>query len=378
MIPKPIDDLAFADIANLVASEIREGRSLDFKRDGVGSRDEDKREFLADLTAMANAYGGDLVFGVDEKRGIAVACPGIELVDPEAEVLRLHQILQGGVEPRLSRVEIHWLPKGGGNRGALIVRVPQSFSAPHRVIFRDHAKFYSRNSSGKYAMDTLQLRAAFGASESVPERLRAFHEAQISAALADQLVFPLHLGPLAITHFAPLSAFTAPIELSLGPRDGIPPPFTSGWSSIPTLEGVATYSGPEENALSGVRAFTLLHRTGVVEFAAVIPARAGNNFVHPATLEETLRGSAEAACRAATKHDVDGPFMLAFSLTRMFGVSLSVPTYHTQPKASRRTTMTFPSILVDDADVASLHLAPLNELLWNAFGLYRPADFRPQ
>ena len=43
----------------------------------------DKREFLADVTAFANAAGGDLVFGVSTRDGVAAQVEGIELDDPD-------------------------------------------------------------------------------------------------------------------------------------------------------------------------------------------------------------------------------------------------------------------------------------------------------
>ena len=42
-----------------------EGRTLDYKRTLPGSTDEEKREFLADVSSFANAAGGDIVYGID-------------------------------------------------------------------------------------------------------------------------------------------------------------------------------------------------------------------------------------------------------------------------------------------------------------------------
>jgi len=39
---------------------------LDYKRDVPGESDQDKKEFLADISSFANATGGDLIYGVDE------------------------------------------------------------------------------------------------------------------------------------------------------------------------------------------------------------------------------------------------------------------------------------------------------------------------
>ena len=132
MLTQRLDELSFTTIEALVAAGLREGRTLDFKRDPVGGRDEDKREFLADVSAFANTAGGDLLFGVEESSGEATAAPGVALDDPDAEIRRLDGVLRAGLDPRLPTVELRWLP-GPNGRGCLIVRVPRSFLAPHRA-----------------------------------------------------------------------------------------------------------------------------------------------------------------------------------------------------------------------------------------------------
>jgi len=68
MIEKPIDKIAHHDIESLVTNQVRERRTLEYKRELPGNKDSDKNEFLADVSSFANAIGGDLLFGVDEKR----------------------------------------------------------------------------------------------------------------------------------------------------------------------------------------------------------------------------------------------------------------------------------------------------------------------
>ncbi len=377
MIPKRFGDLTFAHIESLVTSGTREGRSLEFKRDQVGGKEEDRREFLADVSAMANSYGGDIVFGVEASAGVAMAANGMKVTDPDAEMLRLHQILQSGLEPRLAQIEMRWLPRAT-DRGALVIRTQVSLSGPHRVIFRDHAKFYARHSAGKFPMDTFQLRAAFAASESVPERIRNFHQEQVGRAVSDDHVLPLHVGPLAALHLVPLSSLTAPMELRFGLNDHVAPPGTSVYSSMPAFEGVVTYSGPDTTVLEGVRTFTLLHRSGTLEvFAAV--GRSNSSEVGPKTLEINLTESVKVACRAAVTFGISGPFGLAFSLARMQGATLLLGhEYSVRPIPCRRSVLTFPMLLLDEARVDEAALVPIKEMMWNAFGVERPSQFNPR
>ena len=100
MIDQPIDAIDEATLQRLVDNQVAEGRDLEFKRELPGGGDEASREFLADVTAFANAQGGDIVYGLDEANGAATSLPGVEVDDPDAAILRLEGKLQTGVDPR--------------------------------------------------------------------------------------------------------------------------------------------------------------------------------------------------------------------------------------------------------------------------------------
>ena len=59
MLPQHFDAIDKDDIERLVANNVAEGRTLDFKEELPGSSDNDKKEFLFDVSALANAQGGD-------------------------------------------------------------------------------------------------------------------------------------------------------------------------------------------------------------------------------------------------------------------------------------------------------------------------------
>ena len=137
MLNKPLSELAPPDFATLVG--LSESRYLDFKSAPVGTSYEDRREFLADVSSFANASGGDLVFGITEQDGAASAAPGITVADADKEKLRLGGLIRTGLEPRLTYFEIEWV-QVNGNLGYLVVRVPRSWTAPHRVTLQGHDK----------------------------------------------------------------------------------------------------------------------------------------------------------------------------------------------------------------------------------------------
>lgn len=68
MLPVNLDDLTPADIESLIESEVPESLTLDYKQQLPGDQKEEKREFLHDVAAMANSSGGDLIYGIVERR----------------------------------------------------------------------------------------------------------------------------------------------------------------------------------------------------------------------------------------------------------------------------------------------------------------------
>ena len=69
MIAKNLTDIRTEDIEALIANAASESTTLEFKRDLPGGTDDAKREFLADISALANTSGGDLLYGIEEQDG---------------------------------------------------------------------------------------------------------------------------------------------------------------------------------------------------------------------------------------------------------------------------------------------------------------------
>ena len=61
---KSIDGIKKSDIELLISNQIQESRTIEYKESLPGNSDQDKREFLADISSFANAAGGDLLYGI--------------------------------------------------------------------------------------------------------------------------------------------------------------------------------------------------------------------------------------------------------------------------------------------------------------------------
>jgi predicted HTH transcriptional regulator len=75
MLPVNLKDITPVHIQDPLDSEMAESLTLEFKRDLPSGQNEEKREFLYDVAGMANAGGGDIVFGIADRRGRITSLP---------------------------------------------------------------------------------------------------------------------------------------------------------------------------------------------------------------------------------------------------------------------------------------------------------------
>lgn len=374
MIEKQLSKIALSDIEALVTDQIHEGRRLEFKSELKVAKDEEKREFLADVPALANTLGGDLIYGITEDGGRATHLAPIDLTDFDATRLQLESMVRSNIDPRLPHFDTQWLATEEG-RGVLIIRVEKSWAAPHRVTFRDHSKFYGRTSAGKYPLDVGELRAAFLASEALEDRVRVFRRDRTLILESEDSVVPMNAGPKMLLHVLPLSSFVNPERLDLNRCERrLTPPGGRGASPLPTLEGLLTYSGPEDMAET-VRAYVLVFREGMMEVAADIGHRRedGSWWVRPRLLHGYLGDRIPEYFAYLSGLEVKPPFYVSLTLTSVRGTRLRLPREQFDEfrfSPLRRDSLAIPLIQVDELNRPIEDLArPMLDLVWQSYGL---------
>src|SRR2546423_930669 len=133
----------FASIQRYITDEIQEHNSLDYKAVGALAKSSGKRdEITKDVSAMANAAGGIIIYGIAE-----YADPGKrhlpERIDPVDQRLFskewLEQIIHS-IRPRIDGILIHPIPvPGRPDHVIYVVEVPQSTTA-HQAADRRYYK----------------------------------------------------------------------------------------------------------------------------------------------------------------------------------------------------------------------------------------------
>ncbi len=258
----------------IIANETSESRTLDYKDRLPGENRDEKKEFLADVSAMANAAGGDIVFGIAERRvdgkptGIPERVAGLGGVNLDAECLRIENVLRDGIEPRINGLQL-WAVHGFEGGPVLVLRVPKSFLAPH-MVKSGESRFYSRNSKGKYPLDVAEIRSAFALSESIPEKIRRFRDERVARIVAGETPVPLSDGPKTVLHLLPLTALDPTTRIEVSPLKYKSSDFAPisahhllSWGARFNLDGVVV-TGQTGKPLSPV-SYLQLFRNGAVE-----------------------------------------------------------------------------------------------------------------
>lgn len=136
MIHRSFDEVTAADIAGLIADGVREVRTIEYKAMLPGGGDDDRREFLFDVSSFANAAGGDLLYGVPAIDGVPCEPIGLSELNPDPAILRMESMVRDGISPRIPGIRMRCID-GFSNGPVLLLRVPKSWSGPHMVTFKN-------------------------------------------------------------------------------------------------------------------------------------------------------------------------------------------------------------------------------------------------
>jgi len=387
MINKKIEDIKEEDLKALIDNRALEGKTIEYKKELTINSDPDKKEFLADVTSFANSSGGDLIFGIEQNNqtGAPKLLNGIEVDNVDKEKTRLDNIIRDGVEPRMLGINIKPILLSN-SKYAIVVHIPKSWNGPHRVIYGGHAKFYARNSSGKYEMDVDELRVAFNLSETLAEKIRKFRVDRIAKIQADETPVPLFPFPKIVFQLIPVNAFNPSTKYSIesiesNAHDKLPLLYRSVRNSRYNLEGLFTYSDNENGKFS---AYTQLYRNGIIEAvdALILKPRGANNTIIkiiPASYEEKLIKATTSYLKLLTEFTVEPPIFIFLSLLGiknykiMFGTS-SIDSIKSYP--IDRELLLLPVEIFQDYNVkVENSLKPLFDLVWNAGGLQKSLNF---
>ena len=383
MIPKPLNEITVAVIQDLKAAGVQEGRNIEYKRELPGTRDEDKREFLADVSSFANTDGGDIIFGVGEDEGVITDIIGVSSPDFDAQILRLENLIRDGVSPRVS-VSFQAVPCAAGK--VMVVRIEKSWIGPHRVIFRGHDKFYGRTSAGKFALDVNQLRAQFLQSASLSERISGFRVDRMIGIANDRAPVSLVKAPTLVLHIIPPGALSNQVEFDVTVfyrNPAVHRPWSgSGWDRRMTFDGVLLYTPTD---LDGrVSFYTHFYRSGILESVSTVLLEAHlaqeRRLIPHVALEGQVLEYLPRCLQSLEQVGVRPPVSVSIALIGVRGLRMA-PGAHNIDYGNeiREETLLLPAAVIDSLSTpAAPILKPMYDRIWNACGLISSPNFDGQ
>lgn len=370
---KPLPEITEADLKGLVANETREDREIEYKSQLPGNSPEQKREFLYDVSSFANSIGGDLVFGIQEDSGLPVAVTGVEVGDPDEEILRLDSLIRDGISPRMIPGATLHPVRVAGSRFAIIVRMARSLAYPHAVTLGGGFLFYSRNSAGKYRLDVSELRAAFIGAQDIFERTRRFRLERLAIIVANE--GPIHLpgNTKLVLHIVPFRAFEPGSVYELSQLESVLGSFNStriwGGSIRMNFDGVLLST---KNPAGYVQVF----RTGIVEavdtYLLTPRKRDGDQLeILSVTYEEELIKACGGFLTVLRKLGVDPPLAVMLTLSGVKGYRMGVGghVFDDPEILIDRDLLLVPEAILEsyETDLGAA-LRPAFDAVWNAAG----------
>jgi hypothetical protein len=373
MINKSIGDITEQDLQTLIAQKEVEGKTIEYKQELPRNTDADKKEFLADISSFSNSSGGDLIYGMVEDKGMPKQLDGLDIEDFDQVKQRLENLVRDGIEPRIPSLNIQPVPLSN-TRIAIVIRVPKSWSSPHRVRYQGHDKFYSRNSAGKYQLDVAELRIAFNLSETITERIRNFRRDRISNIVANETPILLPDTAKIVLHLIPITAFSSAQSLDIDKiashAEQMQPIIPYSWNHRYNLDGFLTHS-VYKNDLA--YSYVQLFRNGIIEAvdASMLRPREHGLFIPGVLYEQNLINSLSNYLSVLKTLTVEPPIFVFLTLLGVKGYRMGTNRVDDldELNAIDRDIILLPEILIENYQVVAEHvLMPCFDTIWNACG----------
>ena len=166
-----ISEITDQELIDLIGNQ-EEDQWIDFKQQSYhhdpADQEEYKREICKDVTAMANAEGGYIFIGVQEKNGIAKGFFSVQ--DPDKITRSINSVCLQSIEPRIRNLEVktrsfEWDSK---DITIVIIHIPPSDLRPHSFVWKSFTHFVKRYGNHTREFPMSELEVAFSARHAPP------------------------------------------------------------------------------------------------------------------------------------------------------------------------------------------------------------------
>jgi hypothetical protein len=383
MLPLNLADITATDIRNLIDSEVAESVTLEYKEEFPSM--EDKKEFLYDISALANQAGGDLIYGMADRRGedkqatgIADHLGGMRIANVQTEIARFSNLIRDGIAPRLSGVVMRHVICPDGD--VLVIRVPHSWNRPHMVTLGGVNRFVGRAPTGKYPMSVDEIRRAFSEQRELSETIDNWRSNRADLASRNEGPVIFASNVIMLFHVIPASAFS---------RE----PLRETWV-VPDRDKLAVYvphrstnrrynadgylATAQIHPKSGAYGYAQMFRSGIMEYAdsqIYFPvSQGGAEMILGQEIEKQIVNCYEDAVNRMRRLGRTGIAYAGLSLIGVMGKNIYSRGGHwgSVDQPIRGNIFNSPEVLVDINDAEDSPYAntllPLVDTMWQAGG----------
>jgi hypothetical protein len=378
MINNNLEEITKDDLQDLIDNGELENKTTEYKETLPGDKDENRVEFLADISSFANASGGDIIYGISEDRNTGKPKPleGLNVENIDQKILALEHIIRDGIKPRIIPAVKTWSVPLPDNKIALVIRIPKSLNSPHGVYYKGkkHGKFYTRASNGKHDMDIQELRVAFNLSETITERIRSFRMDRIAKIIADETPVPLVEGPKIIFQSVPITSFSSNQSYDMSNIASnismMPPLNHSSGRYRYNLDGLLSFYELKDDEYCS---YSQLFRNGILEGVDCELFRYldAEHKIPSYSFEERLISSTKTYLNLYKTLMIELPIFIFITILGVKGYSLAVNPSLWLMKSYKidRDVLQLPEVMVENLHINTTELLkPSFDSFWNACG----------
>ena len=389
---KPLNQVNEDDLKKLKGNpQFRESQSLDFKEflEDLNQR-EKKKEFIKDITAMANSFGGLLIVGVQENKdnGLPNAIDGqdmstIGIQHKNVGNLKdsLQEIIVTKTEPRLGDVRIYPVLLANGNY-VMIFDIPKSSRLPHQNKLND--RFYKRYDTVCLEMSEEERLALEANSEYFHDKLERFRNGRINKLISRITPVELNHAPITALHIIPASAISSNESFQLN-QLFLPLPDGNIQLNNPNIQGLGLY-----NLNAGIireyglltfneyyemvqAEYALILFSGIIEavesvyFSSKSPYQNNRQIAIRSKYFSNIVDKTGVLLKLLSEIGTVGPYWIALSLIDVKGISIIYPKIPGHPIGSDHLIPLAVPVDRFDSNVGNA-LEPVFDKIWQAAG----------
>lgn len=363
-----VGSISCADIEALQTRAVREGTQIDYKVALLPLNDTKKFEFLKDVSSMANADGGVIVYGVrQDESGAPAEMVALDIESIDELHNRIDQLLNDNLDEQIPGLRHRAVPRPDG-RHYYVVQIPQSYLTPHMITMPStKPRFYRRVNTVNVPMTARQIKEASLLVERAENRAMDFIEKRIESNARLK-------GPAYIFNMVPL--YSKSYQFDLTNEDVVKSLSLLGSGNpVHSVHGYLI-----KNEAQSRREHVLITRDGAVErFRVPIAKTSQSNGDVPLIAVTPLEKKILEFANAVSVHPLPGlvelPALISLTLVGLEGVGIwSNDRFSAEQILDEDQIAPDPVILHDWNDLERT-LKNFFDVIWQSFGAYGSPNY---